>query len=201
MMKRKVLWIFILVFTVLIGMVGYKIFLADSSTNTNPSTNINDEKKDLIYKIVALAKEGKVINSEFAIDTDIEDVKKAWGKPDKEEYIAEAKGIYCTYEKQGVVFAYNKGLRIFEVRSFAQQLKSLTLEDVKEVLGTPDFDRIIFGNQHHMIGYRVNDDNYKLEFVFPKESGENPHPTLDHMNVLDPSGTVNSMKGDPGREW
>lgn len=224
--KASVLWIFIFVFIVLIGNVGCTNTPDDSTANPpantgqngnggtgksnnngntnhseNPPANTNEEQKKFINKIVALAKEGKIINSEFAIDNSIDDVKNAWGDPDKEEYIADAKGTYCTYEKQGAVFAYNKGLRIFEVRSFDQQLKSLTLEDVKRVLGKPAYDKMIFGNQHHMIGYKINDEDYKLEFVFPKESADHPNPTLDHLNVLDPSGTVNSMKGDPGREW
>lgn len=219
MFKRNILWILVVVFVVLIGNVGCTNPPANPPDNTgqngnggtsnnngntnnsgNPPAKTNEEQKELINNIVALAKQGKVINSDFAADGNvIDDVKKAWGNPDKEEYIADAKGTYCTYEKRGVVFAYNKGLRLFEVRSFDKRVKTIAIEDVKMVLGTPAHDKIIFGNQH-IIGYKVN-ETYKLEFVFPKESADHPNPTLDHMNVLYPAGTVNSMKGDPGREW
>lgn len=63
----------------------------------------------------------------------------------------------------------------------------------------PGYDKIISGNQH-IIGYVVS-PTYKLEFIFPQENTNQPDPTLDHMNVLYPSGTVNSMADDPGRQW
>lgn len=176
---------------------------SNNGTTNNPgntSTQPTDEQKQFINTIVSLAKQGKVINCDFvAGDTNIEKVEKVWGNPDTRDYVKDAKGTYSTYTKHGVVFGYNKGARIFEVRSFDSKVKALTLKEVKQVLGTPPYDKIISGNQH-IIGYAVN-STFKLEFVFPKETATQPNPSLDHMNVLDPTGTVNSMAGDPGRQW
>lgn len=226
--KKLALWIIFAVIVVLIlGYLGYTYSIrlvdrnnAPSNTSQNPNSNSggtpnnnsptnnpdrpsspkNDEIKQLINTLVGLAEQGKVINSNFsAKDYTIDDVEKAWGKPDKTDYVAQAKGTYATYEKRGVVFAFNKGLQLFEVRSFDSRLKTLTLKEVEQVLGVPDYDKIISGNQH-IIGYEVN-ATYKLEFIFPQENTNQPNPPLDHLNVLYPAGTVNSMADDPGRQW
>jgi len=56
-----------------------------------------------------LARQGKVINSEFAAETEvIDDVEKKWGKPDKTDYVPEAKGTFVSYTGRGVVIGFNK---------------------------------------------------------------------------------------------
>lgn len=143
--KKLVLWIlFAVIVALIIGYVGLtnsKGFLGYNKTPSNLGQNANSggspsEESNgsgngvaLINTIVSLAKQGKVINSVFAAKvTVIEDVEKAWGKPDKMDYVAQAKGTYATYEKQGVVFGFNKGLQIFEVRSYDSGLKTVTLK-------------------------------------------------------------------------
>lgn len=158
-----------------------------------------DAQRTLVQQIEQNARAGKVVNCEFPIkSTNIEIVHEKWGLPDKTEYIADAKGSYETYGSRQVVFGYNKGMQIFEVRSNADSIRNLPLSKVQEVLGAPSLKRSV-GSQL-IIGYVVSEE-IKLEFVFPQVSQDNPDPRTDHVNVLYPAGTVNSMADDPGRQW
>lgn len=75
-----------------------------------------------------LAEEGKVINSDFPVKTIvIEDIIAKWGQPDKTDWVPAAKGNYSTYENGAIVFGFNKGSQIFEVRSFDKRLQELSL--------------------------------------------------------------------------
>jgi len=142
-----------------------------------------------------LARQGKIVNAPFvAGKTTLDEVEKAWGQPDSMDYVAAAKGRYATYGQKGVTLGVNKGDQVFELRSSDAAVRQLTLADIKTILGTPDVERPLNGQT--LVGYTAGPD-YKLEFVVPQ--GTNPQ--VDHVNVLYPRGTVNSMAGDPGREW
>lgn len=68
--------------------------------------------------MMVIAQQGKVINSDFSVKANtIEDIKKIWGKADKTDYIASAKGRYATYASHNIVLGINKGDQIFELRS------------------------------------------------------------------------------------
>lgn len=155
--------------------------------------------QSLITDIMNLARQGKIINCDFSAKANtIGDVQKLWGKADSSDYVADAGGTYFTYTNSNVVFGVNKGDQIFEVRSFSSRLKSITLSEVKKVLGTPARD--VKNNGQEFIGYNANSE-FKLEMVFPEPTSSNPDPAIDHYNVLYPAGTVNTMKGDSGRQW
>ncbi len=168
------------------------------SSNSNP-VQIPDAQAALLNEIMQLARQGKIINCEFPVETTvIETVKQKWGDPDREEYIAAAKGRYATYLKNNVAFGINKGEQIFDVRSFDNRLKELKISKVKEVLGAPE-------NIHHydtedMLVYKAG-EKYQLLFIFPKVIQQNTDPQLDHYNVFYPQGTVNSMADDPGIKY
>lgn len=158
-----------------------------------------DSTESLLPKIMTIAKQGKVINSDFSAKTNtIEDVEKVWGKADKTNWVAAAKGIYATYLNHNVVFGINKGEQIFEVRSYDSRLNKVAIAKVKEVLGNPAYD--VKNNGQEIIGYTAGSE-FKVEMVFPQPTKDNPNPMMDHYNVLYPEGTVNSMADDPGRQW
>ena len=86
-----------------------------SSGQTTPPT---DATKTQLINMMSFAQQGKIINCDFpAKTTAMEVVEKAWGKADKIDYVAAAKGSYATYARLNVVFGFNKGSQIFEVRS------------------------------------------------------------------------------------
>ena len=100
--------------------------------------NQEGKEKELILQIMELAKQGRVIGCNYvAGKTVFDDVEKEWGKADKSDYVAEAKGTYATYSSKGYVFGINKGSQVFEIRKISN-LENITLSQVKEVLGNPD---------------------------------------------------------------
>lgn len=162
-------------------------------------TKSADSKKDMLLNMMQLTKLGKTINCNFAAKTtNIETVIKAWGKADKTVYVTSAKGSYATYGYHNVVFGFNKGEQVFEVRSFDPKLKNISLAKVKEVFGKPAYD--FKTDSQEIIGYKAGTE-FKIEMVFTRPTKNNPNPMIDHYNVLYPVGTVNSMAGDPGRQW
>ncbi len=159
----------------------------------------SDLQKDMLLNMMQLAKQGKVINCNFAAKTtNMDAVSKQWQQADKSIYIASAKGTYATYGHHNMVFGYNKGLQIFEVRSYDTRLKNISLSKVKQVLGTPAYDSKT--SSEEIIGYKAGTE-FKIEMVFLRPTANNTNPVIDHYNVLYPNGTINSMANDPGRQW
>jgi hypothetical protein len=171
---------------------------ASSSNDTlNEKGTQNSSQIELIKNIKTLALEGKAINCDLpAKYTSIQTVQSKYGKEDRSDWVAQAKGTYFTYSKENLVFGVNRD-QVFEVRSFDARLKQISLSTVKSVLGTPAYNATSDGNQ--IIGY-VDGTDFKILFVFSKsENGSSP--MLDHYSVLYPKGTVNNMGNDPGRQW
>lgn len=197
--KRKVFnWMMAtLALTLVVGCSG-----ANPPLKTEPSssaTQTEDTIKESLLNMKQLAEQGKVINSTFSVKTTaMENVKTKWGEPDKTDWVPAAKGNYATYSKHAVVFGFNKGTQIFEVRSLDKQLQKLSLVKTKEVYGTPAYDVKVNGEE--IIGYTAGQE-FKMELVFPLTTASNSNPMMDHYLVLYPSGTVNSMANDPGRQW
>lgn len=182
---------------------GYEEVEKILATNPLHTTQVTQQHPDaaesLLSDTMVYGEQGKVIYSDFSAKTNtIDDVEKVWGKADKTDYVAAAKGRYATYSGHNVVFGINKGNQIFEVRSFDNRLKSITLETTKKVLGTPAYD--VKDNGQEIIGYITGSD-FKVEMVFTQPTTSNPNPVMDHYNVLYPRGTVNGMADDPGRQW
>ncbi|MDR3595520.1 YjgB family protein [Clostridium sp.] len=173
---------------------------AESEKNKTIDNSEKENNQDSILKnIKTLAEEGKIINSNFADNTsNISEVEDKLGKADKSEWVTDAKGNYSTYSKYNVVFGSNKGGRIYEIRSFDISLNNISLSKVEKYFGTPDHNASFNGEK--ILGYVAGAD-YKILFVFKAGSDSNDDPKLDHYSVLYPKGTVNSMAGDPGREW
>lgn len=170
----------------------------DDNSNSNNASDTDIVKKQVLNEINNNAKNGKVINCEYAVQTSvIEKIIEGWGKADSNEHVDAAKGDYYTFSNKGVVFGCNKGSQVFEVRSFDKTLNTLTLKDVMDFFGSPQYDVTTSGNER-IIGYVINSD-YKIEFVFP--NGGSDSSTLDHYGILWPKGTVNMMADDKGREW
>lgn len=170
-----------------------------ASSQTTPSLNADLSSKALLLNMMQLARQGKILNSDFPVKTTtIEDIEKVLGPADSTNYVGAAKGRYATFSSHKLVFGINKGEQIFEARSFDNRLSSLSLKSVKAVLGTPAYDTNY--NSQEIIGYTASSD-FKIEMVFPQPTASNPNPIMDHYSVLYPRGTVNYMADDPGRQW
>ena len=173
--------------------------LGNAETTVPADQQNNDDTSTQLSKVMLAAKQGKVLNCNFPVKlTNIADVENAWGKPDQTNYVAAAKGSYAVYKSRNLVFGFNKGEQIFEIRSFDSSLDTITLAKAKEVLGAPAYSGVLNGQE--IIGYPAGAD-YKVELVFSQPSSQATNPVLDHYNVLYPKGTIDMMADDPGRQW
>jgi hypothetical protein len=150
-----------------------------------PTTTADAINKQ-IKALFELAKKGQVPNVKFAAHIGlIDEVEKAWGKADKTE--GAGKGIYATFSKKNVVIGFNKGMKIFDVRSSASDLQKLTLKEIKQALGKPN-STTVNGDDTIYI-YKAN-DQYQLKFIIPKSTAK-----VDHISVYSPQDTINNMAG------
>ncbi|QQZ63620.1 YjgB family protein [Paenibacillus sonchi] len=150
------------------------------------STAAPQDSSKLLEELLQLAREGKVPGVEYAAHTGlIDDVEAAWGEPDTKE--TAGKGIYATYSKQHVVIGFNKGSRIFDVRSSAADLQKLTLKEIEAVLGEPERTAVNGGDKIYM--YQAG-KQYELKFIIPEASG-----TVDHISVFSEQDSINNMAG------
>lgn len=145
-----------------------------------------EERSKLLKEMLALAKQGKVPGVEYAAHSGmIDEVEAAWGEPNLKE--SAGKGVYSTYSKKNVVFGFNKGMQIFDVRSSAPELQSLTLKQIEEVLGKPDATAV--NGEDNIYIYQAN-KQYQLKFIIPESTG-----TLNHISVFSEQDSINNMAG------
>lgn len=139
-----------------------------------------------LKELLELARQGKVPGVEYAAHSGmIDEVEAAWGEPDTKE--PAGKGIYSTYSAKHVVFGWNKGSRIFDVRSSAATLQQLTLKEIEQTLGKPD-DTAVNGSDRIYI-YQAGKE-YELKFIIPEATG-----TVDHISVFSEQDSFNNMAG------
>lgn len=145
-----------------------------------------EERSKLLNELLELAKQGKVPGVEYAAHSGmIDEVEAAWGEPDLKE--SAGKGVYSTYSKKSVVFGFNKGMQIFDVRSSAPELQSLTLKQIEAVLGKPDATTV--NGEDNIYIYQAN-KQYQLKFIIPESTG-----TVNHISVFSEQDSNNNMAG------
>lgn len=151
-----------------------------------PTASPAADKKQLLHELLELAKQGKAPGVEFAAHTGlIEDVEKAWGEPDKKE--SAGQGIYSTYSKKNAVFGFNKGSKIFDVRSSAPNLQELKLADIEAALGKSEDIR---KNGDDTIYVYPAGKDFELKFIIPAATGK-----VSHISVFSPQDSKNNMAG------
>lgn len=176
---------------------------SDASETSEPQSTITStpissgSAEEMLDAISEASKTGKVLDCDFAAgNSTIDDFEEAWGTADVSDYVASAKGFYNTYRSRYIVVGFGKGDLVFDLRNTSPALSVITYDDVIAYFGKPNHTAKTAEGQI-VLGYIVN-DNYKLKFVFPNTDVS---AKLDHYIVFYPAGTVNSMSGDPGREW
>ncbi|RNB78080.1 DUF4309 domain-containing protein [Brevibacillus nitrificans] len=170
-------------------LVRYSVYYPQGNHNLMADMN----PTELLQNLRDLAKDGKTLGSEFRVEKDVFDtVEKEWGKPD---IVSTVNGItYNTYRDRGLVFGFNKGMQIVDIRSYNYQLQYIPLADVVKTLGKPQSTANVGGQTIYT--YKVN-DNYELKIVFSGiYDGSNANKLyIDHVNVFYPRGTINNMAG------
>ncbi|WHY20469.1 YjgB family protein [Paenibacillus sp. G2S3] len=159
-----------------------------SPTETNKDTaNAGSQNSDKQLKeLLELAKKGKVPGVEYVAHTGlIDEVEADWGKPDQQE--PAGKGIYATYTDEHVVFGFNKGSLIFDVRSSDTALQDLTLKQIEGTLGKPDDTKV--NGEDKIYTYQAN-DQFQLKFIIPNSTGK-----VGHISVFSEQDSTNNMAG------
>ncbi|MBD2870472.1 DUF4309 domain-containing protein [Paenibacillus arenilitoris] len=155
-------------------------------SDTGNGGEVPSEGAVTIGELVELAKKGKVPGCEYAAHTALfDEIEKAWGKPDTNE--TAGKGIYAAYEKKGITFGYNKGMIVFDIRAYADELHSITLKDIEAALGKADKETV--NGSDDIYAYEIN-EQFQLKFVIPESTGK-----VDHISVFSESDTKNNMAG------
>ncbi|MBO7748442.1 YjgB family protein [Paenibacillus sp. MWE-103] len=157
-----------------------------TSGNTSEPSGADGQTSAAIKAMLELAKDGKVKGIPFAADKGlIDDVEKDWGKSDKTDFAG--KGLYATYAKKHAVIGFNKGSQIFDVRSDAPELRTLTLKQIEAALGKAD--QVTKNGTDTIYAYEAN-KTFELRFIIPADTGK-----VDHISVYAPADTINNMAG------
>lgn len=101
-----------------------------------------------INSIYQAAKRGQVPGLPYVSGkTNISSIENSWGTPTAEN--AAGAGIYDTsFSGHHAAFGVNKGGQLFDVRSYAANLRPITANDVEQVLGMP-------GSVHYYAGQSI----------------------------------------------
>ncbi len=174
-----------------------------NQNHSNDSSAKTGSAKILINKIIDAAKNGKVPGVPFtAGKTEISAIHKAWGIS---KNVADTKeGLYADYKNHSTTFGYYRHSPIFDVRSSSEKWHTITLKDVKQVMGSPDnvssFDSKTIHQQ--ILIYSISNQN-QLKWILPKPDKQHPNPSVDHISVYNQqigqnsiSAKINSMSLD-----
>ncbi|EJL21014.1 YjgB family protein [Brevibacillus sp. BC25] len=158
----------------------------------NKNLMLYGDNAELLQSVRDLAGKGQIFGSQYRLEKDVfDDAEKQLGKPDVVSFI---NGItYNTYRDLNLVFAFNKGMQIVDIRSYDPRLQAITLAEVRETLGEPT-NKTTTGGQT-IYTYKVTPD-YELKFIFSGIMTDDPKTIyIDHVNIYYPRGTFNNMAG------
>lgn len=147
---------------------------------------------EILQSVRDLSKNGQPFGSQYRVEKDVfDDAEKQLGKPDVVSFV---NGItYNTYRDLNLVFAFNKGMQIVDIRSYDPRLQTITLAEVRETLGEPASKTTTGGQTIYT--YKVTPD-YELKFIFSGIMTDDPNSLyIDHVNIYYPRGTFNNMAG------
>ncbi|MCJ8008549.1 polysaccharide deacetylase family protein [Lederbergia wuyishanensis] len=131
-----------------------------------------------IEQIMKLASKGMVIDSPFNVfESSIQQVKSSWGEPEQIDEVAG--GSYATYKERNTVFGFNPEGEIYDLRSYNENLRELTMEKVEHELGQPKDMRK--NNQESIYVYELQ-NNTELKFIISSNTKR-----VDHISIYNPA--------------
>ncbi len=168
-------------------LVRYNVYYPQGNKNLM----LYGSNADILQSIRDLAKNGQTFGSEYRVEKDLfDDIEKQIGKPD---IVATFNGItYNTYMDKGLVFAFNKGMQVVDIRSYDARLQAISQAEVLQTLGKPNNVTTTAGETIYT--YKVTPD-YELKIIFSGTGGKPEKLYIDHVNIYYPRGTINNMAG------
>lgn len=160
-----------------------------ASNGTSPQPSETSSGEQLVRKVAALALKGQVYGVPYPVkNSNLEDIEHVWGQPNSQS--AAGAGMYATFAAKNVAIGFNKGMQVFDVRSYSPLLQTIQVADVVQVLGQPGDVRTTSDSYVYM--YPAGPD-YQLLFVFSKGSHGQMTSRVNHVSVFYPQGTINLM--------
>ena len=151
--------------------------------NSSGSDNNQISKyESLVKEAFLLSRKGKVAHTSFISGrTDRKEVYYEWGEPN--HCSKTARGIYEEYENRHVVIGY-VGDIVNDLRSYAPELKNISLHEIKKAGGEPDEIRYYKDSTHDqsILVYHVTSST-DLLWILPKPTEQEPNPKVDHISV------------------
>lgn len=187
-MKRVAIIAFILAIVIVI--YGFFPLYTSPSDVKPPST---PDISTLIHKIIDSANSGKLPGDSFVVGkTDISMIEKDWTTPSSISKTSQ--GVYASFNAHSMAFGYYRNSPIFDIRSYDKSIQTITLNDVKKVMGEPsDISYYNSGEIHQQILiYQVNNSN-QLKWVMDMPSNQTPNPKIDHISLFNQQIAKNSI--------
>lgn len=141
--------------------------------------------EQIVRQVAASAKKGQLTDSPFTVSqTSFKTVEKDWGKPNSMAKTPE--GVYATYKsrEKKVGFTSRRGI-VDDLRSYSDQIHSVSLSEIKKVLGKPNQVRYFKDSKvdQEILNYHLNND-YELKWVLSKPGRGNSNPYVDHISIV-----------------
>lgn len=132
-------------------------------------------------EIMEKAKKGMIADSKFTVmGSHMEEVKTEWGEPDQVDQAGY--GYYAAYGNKNVTFGFNKADEIFDLRSYAIDLKEITVRMIEDAFGSPTEIR---KNSNESIYVYELDHGLELKFIIPIDT-----KVVDHLSVFHPQRAI-----------
>ncbi|MFB3167327.1 polysaccharide deacetylase family protein [Neobacillus sp. 179-C4.2 HS] len=179
---KRYLWILVFFYLIILVSCSPGPDTSSSKSDQEPQEDIisdpptkEDSKPSESFpkRIRDLALNGKGLNSEFTLKTNIQRVYENWGDPNYTDKYNE--NFYVTYEQRGITFGFYENGEIFDIRSYDEKLQSLTYDEISSALGKPTDTRRV--NDESIYVYKLNE--IELKFIIPNKSGK-----VDHTSVF-----------------
>lgn len=179
--------------TVLLLMVPLVIVLSDCSPQkSNPNEKQQPQENEQqsqevsppvinLDEIMEKAKKGMIEDSKFTVmGGNMEEVKAEWGEPDQVDQAGY--GYYAAYDDKNVTFGFNKADEIFDLRSYAKDLKEVTVQMIEDAFGSPA--EVRKNNNERIYVYEL-EHGLELKFIIPIDT-----KVVDHLSVFHPQRAI-----------
>ncbi|MDQ0971179.1 peptidoglycan/xylan/chitin deacetylase (PgdA/CDA1 family) [Neobacillus niacini] len=194
---KRYLWILVFFYFIILVSCSPGPDTSSSKSNEEPNHQediisdppTKDESKpseSFPKQIRDLALNGKGLNSEFTLKTNIQRIYENWGNPDYKDKYNE--NFYVTYEQRGITFGFYENGEIFDIRSYDDKLQSLTYDEISAALGEPTDTRSV--NDESIYVYKLNEE-MELKFIIPNKSGRVDHTSVFLTEKIDDTSNIN----------
>ncbi|MEK4871823.1 MULTISPECIES: polysaccharide deacetylase family protein [Niallia] len=161
----------------------------ESETLQQSATKQEQKNSDLTAEYLSIivnhAKKGEADSSSFNVfSSTMQEVKSHWGGPGPAKTDHVGNGYYATYDDKNTVFGFTAEGKIYDIRSYNKQLKTISLSDLKKVLGEPA--EIRAGKGEQILVYSFSEE-VQLKFILSNETEKVDHLSVYNQTIVLPN--------------